>query len=242
MKESMRMKGPVNGRGGFTLIELLIVIAIMGLVLALVGPAFSSLQTSGRLTKTASDIQGTLDLARSYAMANNAFVYAGFRECDGIATTNKDGIGRLVVAVVATRDGTRAGTNESGQFVSNVIAVSKAMTYDNVHLAVPGETAVGGMAGRPSGETVMQLGAVTTSASFTWPPPGGTAHTFVKVIEFDPRGVARLQTRVPFDASIGDYTEIFLIPAKGNVPLLNSPNQAAVQIDGVTGVTRLYRP
>jgi len=226
----------------FTLVELLVVIGIMGLVLALVAPAFSSLQTAGQLAKVASDIQGTLELAKAHAMANNTYVYVGIREYDGVSATNSDGIGKIVVAVMSTKDGTRSGTNDTGLFVFNASPVGKPRIFDNVHLSTPSNTPVGGMAVRPSGDTVLQLATNTTKASFNWPPPDGRAYTFTKVIEFDPRGVARLQTNLPFDSTIGNYMEIFLVPAKGNVPLVASPNQASVQIDGVSGTVRLYRP
>jgi prepilin-type N-terminal cleavage/methylation domain-containing protein len=226
----------------FTLVELLVVIGIMGLVLALVAPVFSTLQTAGQLTKTAADIQSTLELARAQAMANNTYVYVGIREYDALNGTNSDGIGKLVVAVMSTKDGTRSGTNDAGLFVFNVSPVGKPRIFDNVHLGSPSNTQVGGMVGRPSGDTVLQLATNTTKASFNWPPPDGRMYSFTKVIEFDPRGVARLQTNLPFDSTIGNYMELYLQPAKGNVPLTNSANQASVQIDGVSGSVRVYRP
>src|SRR6266403_1965958 len=94
---------------GFTLIELLVVIGIMILLTALLTPAFTSLKSAGDVTSAAYTIKGVLEQARTYAMANHTYTWVGFYEEDvSRSSTNPAtaGTGRLVLSIVASRDGT----------------------------------------------------------------------------------------------------------------------------------------
>lgn len=57
---------------GFTLIELVTVVAIVGIIAALAGPAFSELTASQRVQTAAEDIFTTLLRARSEAIKQNS--------------------------------------------------------------------------------------------------------------------------------------------------------------------------
>src|SRR5437879_6414334 len=98
-------------RAGFTLIELLIVIGIMGVLLVLIAPAFTSIKGGTDVTSAAYTIKGTLDTARTYAKANNTYTWVGFKEVDvsqnASASPQLNGTGRVAVAIVASKDGTR---------------------------------------------------------------------------------------------------------------------------------------
>jgi type IV fimbrial biogenesis protein FimT len=63
-----------NPSRGFTLIELLIVIAIIGITLALAVPSFQSLIASNRLTTSANGLVSALQLAKSEAVKRNRLV------------------------------------------------------------------------------------------------------------------------------------------------------------------------
>src|SRR5206468_11739147 len=99
--------------GGFTLLELLIVIGIIGLLMVLIVPAFTNIKSGGDFTSAVYGIQGLLDSARTYAKANNTYVFVGFAEVDSSVdssvtpqvTTGSTPYGRLAVAVVACKDG-----------------------------------------------------------------------------------------------------------------------------------------
>jgi len=69
---------PERSVGGFTLIELLVVISIIGLLMVLIVPAFTSLRSGTDITSTAYTIKGVLDTARTYAKANNTYTWVGF--------------------------------------------------------------------------------------------------------------------------------------------------------------------
>ena len=72
-------RGPKSIRG-FTLIELLIVVGIIGLLLVLMAPAFTTIKGGTDVTSAAYTIKGVLDTARTYAKANNTYTWVGFSE------------------------------------------------------------------------------------------------------------------------------------------------------------------
>src|SRR5678810_555820 len=97
----------------FTLLELLIVVGIIGLLMVLIAPAFTTIKGGNDVTSAAYTIKGVLDTARTYAKANNTYTWVGFYEEDASqASTNPatQGNGRVVVSIVASKDGTEVYT------------------------------------------------------------------------------------------------------------------------------------
>src|SRR6266705_3591920 len=107
-----RQRGPESIRG-FTLLELLIVVGIIGLLLVLLAPAFTTIKGGTDVTSAAYTIKGVLDTARTYAKANNTYTWVGFYEEDTTATTPTNnspaypGKGRVLLDIVASKDGTK---------------------------------------------------------------------------------------------------------------------------------------
>src|SRR4029453_11556840 len=97
-------------RGGFTLFELLIVVGIIGLLLVLIAPAFTTMKSGSDFTNAVYGIQGVLENARTYAKANRTYVFVGFAEVDSSVDPSVipqvAGYGRVAVAVVASKAGT----------------------------------------------------------------------------------------------------------------------------------------
>ena len=255
------------GAPAFTLIELLVVIAIIAILMALAAPAFHSIKGGGDLTKAAYDIAGVLDNARAYAMANNTFVYVGIAEVDSSldpsaspqTPTSSPAIGgRVVMATVASRDGTRGYDVTSSSLPSpawtnynngaNLVAIGKLQRFENVHLAPLFSTLQnsGGLS-RPSVSSGnYQLGNTNCASvtPFDWPlgqAIGAGQYSFSKVINYDPQGIPRIQTAGNTD-DIVKYMEIGLLPTRGKTVSTNVANAAAIQINGITGGARIYRP
>ena len=255
------------GGTAFSLVELLMVIAIIVLMMVLMIPAINSIKSGGDLTKAAYDIAGVLDNARAYAMANNTFVYVGIAEVDSsldpsasrqTITSDPAVGGRVVMAMVASRDGTRGYDITSSSLLSpawtnysngaNLVAVGKLQRFENVHLAPSFATLPnsGGLSRPTVSSGNYQLGNSTCASvtPFDWPLGQAFSagqYSFSKVINYDPQGVPRIQTAGNTD-NIVQYMEIGLLPARGKTVSSNVANAAAVQINGITGGTRVFRP
>jgi prepilin-type N-terminal cleavage/methylation domain-containing protein len=252
----------------FSLVELLAVIAIIGIVVTFVAPAFTSIKIASDLTAATNGVAGTLERARTYAMANNLYVYVGIAEVNAdvsaetVPQTPAAGTagGRIAVAVVAARDGTRgydllsslpdpAWTNYNSG--SGLIPLNKVETYENVHLAssLGAIPASGSMARSPvSSAYCLGSPACKSITPFSWPlgtQPAVGQYYFEKVIQFDPQGVARIQYPTNQDIIVS-WMEIALQQTHGSMIPPVSANAtgavAAIQIDGMTGAVRIYRP
>lgn len=220
------------------------------MLFALSGPIINALKGSGDFTKASGDIQGILELARSHAMANNTYVYVGLQEVDVIKAQSRtpsytDGVGRVAVAAISILDGTAPSWSSQTNLTAsgNISPISKLRYFDNLHLTNAGTLTQGtNMTKRPGQSSVTDLSVRNSAITFGWPIPSGTTYSFRKVIEFDPQGVARVQSDLSSrSTSIQPYIEIALLPARGNLAPTNA-NQAAIQINGITGAVNLYRP
>ena len=258
---------PAVRRAAFTLVELLVVMAIIILMTALVVPAFTSMRAGADFISVANDIGNTIEQARAYAMANNTYVYVGIGEYDVTEAssvsprgTGTGKIGQVVLAVVASRDCTRGYdvNNPTGTLNASLLtAIDKLHLYSNVHLAdfdansaAPHATppSTSKMA-RPAVTDEYQIGSTSNSSQsvtpFNW-PLGGSQYNFTKVIQIDPQGVARKQSASNAD-SIASYMEIDLQPTHANIAPAAPQSQdygnlVALQLDCMTGATRVYHP
>jgi type II secretory pathway pseudopilin PulG len=132
---------------GFTLLELLIFVAIVGLLLVLIAPAFTTIKSGSDVTSAAYTIKGVLDTARTYAKANNTYTWVGFYEEDVSVPSLIPApdplcpacVGRVVMSTVASKDGTYIyNPNATGteNFIDppRLTQVGKLVKIDNVHL------------------------------------------------------------------------------------------------------------
>jgi prepilin-type N-terminal cleavage/methylation domain-containing protein len=248
----------------FTLVELIVVMAVIVVLIGITVPAFNSLNSSQGFTSAISGISTTLEQARAYAMANNTYVYVGIGEfvaTESSSTTPRTaGIGQIVVATVASRDGTRGydPTTAESSWPAYYLkgaplqAIDKLKLYDNAHLVDLGDTppATGNMS-RTKVDPAYRItnAACVPVTSFEWPlgtDLGSGQYQFNNVIQFDPQGVVRIQEKDNSDA-IAVAAEIGLQPSHGTAvsPLPSDQNtgmQAALDIDCMTGAVQIYRP
>ena len=235
-------------RRAFTLLELLVVIAIIAILTVLVAPAFTNIKSGNDVTTSADKIKGLLSQARTYAQANNTYAWVGFYEEDGsVSSTNPPtpGNGRLVLSIVASKDGTNIYGSSSGPIdCTKLTQVAALIKIDNVHLPL---LAIGTEAGdadtfdtRPAlqfdptagynysrlGElngTIPNTAPYTTPYNFQYPvgnPCPTAQYTFKKLLQFNPRGECRINGD---SYQVRRVVEIGLIQTRGStVPLPTS--------------------
>ena len=254
---------------GFTLLELLIVLSIIGILLVLLAPAFTTIKGGTDVTSAAYTIKGVLDTARTYAKANNTYTWVGFYEED-ISNPPNPGTGRLVISIVASKDGTNV--YGSGTVVidpTKLLQVGKLIKIDNIHLPL---FALGTGMGdtfdaRPSPSPATDANysrfgelnglppntaPLTTPHNFQYPVgnPAPTAqYTFSKLLQFNPRG----DSRVSGDSyDVRQVVEIGLLQTHGSATppprsgggtsfVTWDGNVAAVQITGFGVSVKFYR-
>jgi Tfp pilus assembly protein FimT len=251
-------KNPQRCCAAFTLVELLIVVGIIALLLVLIAPAFTYIKGGTDVTSAAYTIKGVLDTARTYAKANNTYTWVGFKEVDASqdasVSPQVSGRGRVAMAIVASKDGTRsydinnpslpnpAWTNYNNG--ANLVAVGKLQYLENVHLA--GALTMAGNMARPSvASDNYRIGNAPDSVTpFDWPlgsALNGGQYSFKKVINFDPQGAARIQYSTNTD-TISPYMEVGLQRTHGTTVDVNSTNVVAIQLGGIGGSVTIYRP
>jgi len=121
----------------------MVVVGVIAILMVMVVPAFTNLKSAGDVTGAGYTIKSTLDTARTYAKANNTYTWVGFFEEDISSTTpGTAGVGRLVMSIVASKDGSNLGADSSSSATgtdnwidaTQLIQVGKLIKIDNVHL------------------------------------------------------------------------------------------------------------
>jgi prepilin-type N-terminal cleavage/methylation domain-containing protein len=210
-------------RAGFTLLELLIVVGIIAVLLVLIAPAFTTIKSGGDVTSAGYTIKGVLDTARTYAKANNTYTWVGFYEEDvSQPSTNPAtaGTGRLVMSIVASKDGTTAydpnSPNNPDPIIPTKLAqVGKLIKIENVHLPLfaagtgTGDTFDARPSPSPASDAnysrfgELNIGSPTaplTNSQFPfWYPLTAASQAqaqyyFIKTLQFSPRGESRINS------------------------------------------------
>ncbi|SDT93979.1 prepilin-type N-terminal cleavage/methylation domain-containing protein [Verrucomicrobium sp. GAS474] len=239
------------GRGGFSLVELMVVIALVALVTLFAVPSVRTLVSAGRFTSDLAAMGGAIEQARAYAIGADTYVWLGLFEEDGAAPSAKParpGVGRIVVSVVASRDGTKIydAARPAPLNPDRLLQVNPLLRIA-AHLTVyPDGTGTSSDQGktfeaRPavSGSRIGDtLPAAPSATSFPYPLSGAPQYTFVKSLQFNPAGEMKINNDT---AGFQPITEIGLKPAHGNAVDAASSDLAAVHVAGLTGAVRIYR-
>jgi hypothetical protein len=216
-----------------------------GYMTALMLPSLTSQKGAGDMNRAASQIGSVLDLARTYAAANNTYTWVGFYEENANAAAATDvkppypGKGRVVLAIVASKDGSQLDSSSNAPVTltaTEVTPVQKITKLENVHvtyLGAPGGSSSDAIDGRPTASALVNSESAD-AANFPFTAGG---YTFYKTIRFSPRGEAVLNGA----SSISSLIEIGLEPTRGNVVDTKNKNVVALQVSGIVGNVRVYR-
>jgi len=238
---------------GFTLVELIVVIALISTLMVLVAPAFTGIKSANDVTSAAYTIKDALEQARTYAMAYKTYVWIGFyEEPAGQPSTNPatPGTGRIVISTIASADGTTVYNPRSLAAIdpTRVTQLNKLVKVEGTHLATfPDGSGTGDtFDSRPAAiyETA-KIGDTTppnpSLTPFQYPvgnPAPAAQYTFVKAVEFSPRGEARINNR---NYTLKTVAEIGLQPTHGTAVDVNSRNIIAIQFGALGGDLKIYR-
>jgi prepilin-type N-terminal cleavage/methylation domain-containing protein len=233
-------RGPESVRG-FTLIELLVVVGIIGLLLVLIAPAFTTIKDSTDVTSAAYTIKGVLDTARTYAKANDTYTWVGFTGSIG-PNAPQNISGQVKVAIVASKDGTNLWSTNNALPSASLVQVGKMMTLDNIHVGDTGTPSNDGTEFE-SRANVDSDHRISTSPNTPYPFTVQQT-TFNKWIQFSPRGEALVHGG---SFSIVEDTEVGVLPTHGTALAVTQSgnlwlgNVVAIQIKGFAGDVRIYR-
>jgi type II secretory pathway pseudopilin PulG len=248
----------------FTLLELLVVIGIIALLLVLIAPAFTYIKGGTDVTSAAYTIKDVLDTARTYAKANNTYTWVGFFEEDAPppeGPVGSLGLGRVVMSIVASADGTMLYTAPLTTLTTlpsaSLIQVGKLTTVDNVHLKTfPDPTSAPPpdifdtrpTPGAGSLDLTARIGNDATDPSTPVAPEnaslqfvstlGSKTYTFQKIVQFNPRGEGVIDNS---NYSMTPVSEIGVQPTHGTTLDPTSANSVAIQFTGIGGNVTIYR-
>jgi prepilin-type N-terminal cleavage/methylation domain-containing protein len=259
---ALRFNGStLQRRNAFTLLELLIAVGIVGLLLVLIVPVFTTIKGGTDVTSAAYAIKGALDTARTYAKANNTYTWVGFYEENvaNPASPNSDtpAVGRIIMSIVASKDGTEVYTSvgsPAADMDSNgtkLLQVGKLIKLDNMHLRTfanglgtgdtfPTRPAIPG--GSPDNAKIGDTSPPDSLRYFHYPATvteGAAQYFFRKMIQFNPRGECRPQND---NYEMRAVIEVGLQQTHGtSAPALADPKNCAVQLTGFSGNVKIYQ-
>jgi type II secretory pathway pseudopilin PulG len=207
---SSDMKFPPSHRlAAFSLVEILVVLAIIVLLIGLTIPALRSTTEGAEITRTASALRGQLALARSHALAQNTYTRVG------LGQGTRDGQPFIALATLSAADGTGDGDVSDRELWPTL---GRVETFPGIELdasILPSEP-------RP------------TAGNFpSWTQRvGSTDVTLDQIIEFTPRGEARIE-------ETGGATSFVIGLASYRDRSRN--NLVALRISGLTGSITILR-
>ncbi len=200
---------------GFSLIELLTVVCLMTLMTAISIPAVIGMRKAQAMSSAVSGISLQLEQARTYAMANNTYVWVGF-ESDSTQQY-------LKVQIVAGLTGELTDL----ALPSTYAPLAPATKYPRLILQ-----SINGIPGLESADDILdsqsKLGTFTLNG-------GGASTTYKYILRYSPSGEASIS-----GGMVSRRIQIGLQPVVSSNA--SDKNVAALQVGGLTGQVLIFRP
>jgi prepilin-type N-terminal cleavage/methylation domain-containing protein len=230
MKNPQAFPKLAHSRNAFSIIELLTVVAVMGVLTALIAPVFTG--SFRDMTVAADSISDVLQQARTRAMSKNTYVYVGLSRTDSLTP-------ELAVAVIESRAGLASKTNDLTDATSTagLQAIRRATFLRGVELdtSVAGSNLAAGSLQQSSGRAEnVETSLIRFPADLVTQRGNIAGSEFEWVIQFSPDGAARLDAT---ERTVPGYIVLGFVPAAGD-----AANAAGVVIDGPSGAVRVVRP
>lgn len=213
-------KSPESG-SGFTLVEMLTVMAVILILVAVIGPAFTTIARGPLLTQASDEIVGLLNLAQQTAAARNQTVAVRFYQyadaSAGESTTSADnGRYRAAQLFLVNEDGTVSPLRAVVTFPLGIIADSGATLST---LLTDSFVKKKWTPNDPTQPSIPRAGLKYNCCEFRFRPDGSTnlspaSNWFVT-----------LHNNIDGDA-------------RSSPP----PNYVTIQIDPINGTSSVYRP
>lgn len=215
----------ISGKKGFSLVELLAVVGIVVLLGSLSIPALTAINNASRLNNAIINIQGSLQVAKTYAVTNRTYVWVGFT-VENTGTANPT----IRMAMIHTKKGSLFGS--TGTFdPSRWSPVQQPIAVSGVDM----DSTLGGSSGDITEDDSTLTDTLTDPIpDFDW-RVGDADYTFTDIIQFGPDGRASLELDVDDQSIPLRFVRIGLLDAK------NTDNYAVIRVSGTTGNVELYR-
>lgn len=210
---------------GFTLLELLTVMGMLGIMVALVVPAFQVIVGARGVSQAVYDVVGLLELARSEAVARQTYVWVG------LETATEGGSLELRMAAVASRDGSGTNLDKSNLFnLTKIIRVRNVALSTWQELKAPTRALI-------SSTVSASVAANLDGISFT---AGSTRFESGQTVTFTPRGESLMKGIVGIYDGYNSVVAVGIRQARGSI-VSPTADDAAVLIDGPTGAVTTVR-
>ena len=226
----MKLRRHPAKKCGFSLVELLTVMSIIALLASFSVPAMQSLFRSGAVNQAASDLSGTFECARSYAMSQNTYVRVGLA-CVPVGSTAS--VPTLVVIVISSVDGSLTygsasdmADNTRWKPLTRPLILGNVWTYKDLNATNAPDTRNDSL---PSG---------TDIPAFSRPAGRMGAVTFNSIVQFSPSGEAQV-----LQAESARYIKIGLDqPRQPNAPEnARNENPFVLRLAGMNGRIDILR-
>ena len=225
---------PSGGHGAFTLIELLAVVSIMILLVALAGMGWQNINASGRFNKALNEISGILEQGRAYAVAQDTYVWVVLYQNTPASNRPLEAF----AAAFASNDGTdpfnwtgSVAMPSPGAVGSTTLGqITRTYYYKGLHLQT---TTLPNALANPNFPATVPVFLCTGQSDSGRVALSGSSSVYW-VIEFTPTGAAHNGPN-PID-SIWLGMQPSLSPTN-----LDTHNIASLKVNGITGLTSIYR-